>query len=581
MPELSIVIPARNEEWLAKTCEDILQHRELDTEVIVVLDGDAAGPPIDPALPVTVIKLPTSIGQRAACNLAARAAKGRYIMKLDAHCAVDQGFDKKLLADMQDDWTMVPVMRNLHVFDWVCPDGHRRYQGPSGPCQECGKETTKDVVWNPKTNPQSTSYCVDSEPHFQYFNEYKQRPEYQPPFTETMSLQGSCFLITRERYFALNVCDEDYGSWGTQGWEVAAKSWLSGGRVVCNHHTWYGHCFRTQGGDFGFPYNISGRQTNRAKKLVGELFFENKWPLQVRPLSWLLDKFWPVRGWTDEARAKITEAGHRFMERKGIVQAEPCISEPKVKPTPKKSQKPKASLVYYTDNRLPPLIQKACQAQLDRCRDGRELITVSLQPLDWQADRSILYAGARGQLTMFQQILAGIEAAESDVVHLVEHDVLYAPSHFEFVPPSDDKFWYDENEWNVFAEDGHALFYHCSKVSMLCANRQLLLKHYRKRVERVAKDGFSLRLGYEPGNHKFPRGVDEYGRDVWWAPQASIDIRHKQTLTPNRRKQEQFRNKGNLHSWTEAGGVPGWQPTEGRFQEFLQEVIAGTAFLGG
>ena len=256
--DLSILIPARNEEFLARTVEDILANIRANTEIIVVLDGEWADPPIKQHDRLTVIHYPESIGQRAATNQAARLARGKYVMKVDAHCAFDEGFDVKMIEKMQDDYTMVAVMRNLHVFDWVCPDGHRRYQSPSGVCQECGKPTEKDIVWIAKTNPQSTSYCFDNTLHFQYFGEYKKRDNYvqqleQEGLTETMSLQGSCFMMTRDKYWELDICDESHGSWGQQGVEVACKTWLSGGRVVVNHNTWYAHMFRTQGGDFGFP----------------------------------------------------------------------------------------------------------------------------------------------------------------------------------------------------------------------------------------------------------------------------------------------------------------------------------------
>ncbi len=46
MPELSIIIPSRSEMFLAKTIEDILANIESDTEIIVVLDGNLAEPPI-------------------------------------------------------------------------------------------------------------------------------------------------------------------------------------------------------------------------------------------------------------------------------------------------------------------------------------------------------------------------------------------------------------------------------------------------------------------------------------------------------------------------------------------------------
>ena len=315
MAELSILIPARNEMFLRRTCEDILANIEADTEIIVVLDGAKADPPLPYHERLNYIYHPKAVGQRAATNEAARLASGKYVIKVDAHCAFDKGFDRKMLEaiDGHDNWTMVPVMYNLHAFDWVCPDGHRRYQSPSGPCQEiltvpsigaqdvvCGKPTQREMVWKRRKHKRSTSYSFDSEPHFQYFNEYTRRPEYKGDITKTMSLQGSFFMMTKEKYFELNICDESFGSWGSQGIEVACKTWLSGGEVMVNHKTWYAHLFRTQGGDFGFPYKQDESKIRRGRKAVRELFFDNKWQKQIRPLSWLLEEFWPVEGWTKE-----------------------------------------------------------------------------------------------------------------------------------------------------------------------------------------------------------------------------------------------------------------------------------------
>lgn len=305
MTDLSIVIPSRNEMFLKNTLDDIFKNIRGDTEVIVVLDGEWDNPKVNDNIRLTTIYHSESVGQRAAINEAARLSKAKYIMKCDAHCAFDEGFDVKLMNDMQDDWTVVPTMRNLHVFNWRCEDGHVRYQGPSGVCQECGKPTIMDIVWIAKKNPQSNSYCFDAEPHFQYFKEYSGRPEGQGDITETMSLQGSCFMLTRDKFWELEVCDERFGSWGSQGIEVAVKTWLSGGKVMVNHKTWYAHMFRTQGGDFSFPYPISGRQIDEAKKYARDLFFNNKWPKQVRPISWLVEKFWPVPGWEDSDLKRI------------------------------------------------------------------------------------------------------------------------------------------------------------------------------------------------------------------------------------------------------------------------------------
>ena len=66
------------------------------------------------------------------------------MLKLDAHCAVGKGFDRILIENMQDDWTVFPYQYNLHAFDWKCKKcGHTRYQGPSGPCDKVINEKTK------------------------------------------------------------------------------------------------------------------------------------------------------------------------------------------------------------------------------------------------------------------------------------------------------------------------------------------------------------------------------------------------------------------------------------------------------
>lgn len=190
--------------------------------------------------------------------------------------------------------------------------GWKKYQGPTPEkCPQCGKgdKIRKKMMWVGKHNPQSWSYCFDSEPHFRYFEEYKHRSGIKEQaikkgWSETMSLQGSFFMATREKYWELELSGEEIGSWGNQGIEVACKTWLSGGRVLVNHNTWYAHLFRTQGGDFGFPYPQSGREVQKTKQKTWDMFFGG-FEQQIHPVSWLIKKFWPVNGWTDESLKKL------------------------------------------------------------------------------------------------------------------------------------------------------------------------------------------------------------------------------------------------------------------------------------
>ena len=310
--KLSFLIPARNEEFLIETINDILSHTGDESEIIVGLDGYWPPVPIADNPRVKIFHVTEPIGQRAMQNQLARLSRAKYVAKIDAHCGLDDDFGNKMLKFFEEhgnDIVAVPIMRNLWAFDWVCPDGHRRYQSPSGPCKECGKPTEKKIIWKGKERPESTSYCFDTEPHFQYFKEYTRRPEYKETqkkgYSESMSLQGSFFMSTRHNYWKYQLCDEGAGSWGNQGLEVACSAWLSGLRVLVNHKTWYAHMFRTQGGDFGFPYVQSGRAVDKTKNFIKEKFWNRKHPKQIHPVSWLVERFWPVTGWTKEALDKI------------------------------------------------------------------------------------------------------------------------------------------------------------------------------------------------------------------------------------------------------------------------------------
>lgn len=571
---LSIVIPARHEEWLSRTVADLLKNIRGNTEILIGLDGEWCDPPIPAHERVTIFYSPVSLGQRGMTDQLVRLAKGKWIAKTDAHCSFDEGFDVKLLDGVQDDWTVVPIMRHLHVFDWVCPDGHRRYQGPSGPCTICNKETKKDVVWISKESPKSRAYCFDSEPHFQYYNKWTHSEQYKQQlltgFTESMSIQGSFFAMTREKYWQLKMDDPGYGSWGSQGIQVACSTWLTGGKVMINHKTWYCHCFRTQGRDFGFPYPQSGNQVQRAKAYAKELFFNNKFEGQTKPFYYILSKFWPVPGWTEEQLVEHNNKAIKFFKEKieyAIVRAE--IAQAVV--TKELESMPeflKAALIasetkgiiYYTDNALNLRISHAVQDQLKKA--NLPIISASLKPMSF--GKNIVVKGERGYLTMARQILAGLEASDAEIIFFCEHDVLMHPSHFNFIPPDKNKYYYNTHVYRVRASDGHALYCdELQQLSGLCAYRETLLKHYRERVRRLEENSDSShvrKMGFEPGTHNRPERIDDLKAESWQSEFPNIDIRHDGNLTPSRWRKDQFRNERYTRGWKETTvtQLPGW-----------------------
>lgn len=301
MAALSVIIPARNEMFLQRTIESVLSAIEGDTEIIAVCDGYWPIPSVIDHDRVHILHYTKSIGQRAAVNAGARLSNAKYIMKLDAHCSVDKGFDVKLMKDCQHDWTLVPVMWNLHAFDWGCKKcGNRTYQGPEPTMCVC-KNTgcfQMVMVWQPRRNRVTYSWMFDKDMKFQYWRAHRKRPETRfGDYMETMSFIGACFFMERERYWELDGLDEAHGSWGQVGTEIACKSWLSGGKLLTAKKTWFAHMFRTNNKGFGFPYPISGNQQERAQKYSRELWLNDRWEKAVHPLSWLVNKFKPVPTW--------------------------------------------------------------------------------------------------------------------------------------------------------------------------------------------------------------------------------------------------------------------------------------------
>lgn len=542
--DLSILIPARNEEWLSRTVDDLIENSSERTEIIVGLDGQWANPPVKKHPRVTVVYFPKSIGQRACTNQLCRLSTAKYVAKTDAHCSFEKGFDEILMADMQDDYTMIPTMKNLHIFDWVCDKcGNRWYQGRTP--ENCfadykaehkneacdSKNFHREIIWKAKDSPKSRFYRFDNTLHFQYWGALEKRTGSENAIAETMSAQGSFFMLTREKYWELNICDEGHGSWGQQGTEVACKTWLSGGKLVNNNRTWYAHLFRTQGGDFGFPYkNNTVTQAREYSKSFWKCNLEElkkKWPPAKHDLAWLLEKFAPIPGW------ELT---------KGVI--------------------------YYTDSKIEDTpIAPRVREQIRKSFNGR-IVSVSLKKLDW--GDNIHLPLQRGYITMVKQILAGLREHDCDVIFFCEHDVLYTRNHFKFTPEKMDTFYYNTNVWKARFEDGHAMRVDdMRQLSGLCVNRELAIKHYEKvlslletKAREVGEDSEEFRkyvrhIGFEPGTHNRVPELNAKS-ETWEARSPNVDIRHENTLTPSRWNKEQFKNEKYTKGWLESDIIPSW-----------------------
>ena len=99
MGKVSVLIPSRNEQFLAPTVDDLFAKAEGEIEVLVFLDGYKPDPPLQERDNLILIHSRKPLGMRHAINACASVASGTYLMKCDAHCMFDEGFDYWLSDD--------------------------------------------------------------------------------------------------------------------------------------------------------------------------------------------------------------------------------------------------------------------------------------------------------------------------------------------------------------------------------------------------------------------------------------------------------------------------------------------------
>jgi len=323
-------------------------------------------------------------------------------MKLDAHCAVGPGFDRILIDNWQPGWTVVPRMYNLDVETWQ-PKKHKLTD-------------YMYIGWNDKDEMRAQYYSG---------NLYKQWHTREAEIDETMCCMGPGWFLSKEDFWKQGGCDEEHGSWGQQGVEVALKAWLSGGALMVNKKTWFAHWFRGGGGP-GFPYHISQRSIDKARQYSKDLWMGDKWPQAKRTLRWLVDKFDPP-GWEPIlvlSDAKTVELSEKLYHHIHILGHEPRWKGVRVIKQP-------GDLILYQEviwqNRPKWIVETGTkfggsalffQDMLDLAGHGGHVITIDIDPKVGRPDPRITYiTGNSANKSVVEQV-RGIVGNDSCMVVL-------------------------------------------------------------------------------------------------------------------------------------------------------------------
>jgi len=208
---ITVVIPVKNEKYIRKTVESLLENAVGDVEVLFREDY--------------------GIGQRGITNELVREARGDLIMKTDGHCLFSKGWDKSMVSRMMDNMIMAPYLLSLD-----------------------------EETWTPRHAPLMSEYGFDSNLIMQHLPSHT-----DDLVVETMCLQGSCWLVTKENYWKWNLGELGLGSWGMQGTELGIKAYLNGGVCVTNKDCYYAHLFRQL--EVDFPYQRDMKAIEKTKNI--------------------------------------------------------------------------------------------------------------------------------------------------------------------------------------------------------------------------------------------------------------------------------------------------------------------------
>lgn len=283
---VSVVIPSRSDQYLQKTVDSLLNTAKEAVEVIVVFDGIWPDPMLKDDKRVRVIHQGTihnNYGMRAAINAGMSIAKGEYVMKLDEHCMVDEGWDVKLKEDCENNWVVVPRRYRLDAENWKILDDGRA-----------------PVDYMYIAYPYEVPYDRRCGLYGGGIDKQRTHDRKEILLDETMSMQGSCYFMKKKYWDELihPLDDVNYGTFNHEAQEIHLKVQLSGGKLMVNKKTWYAHYHKgTKGKGYGFSreqYKKHESDKEKARRYAIDYWLTTK--DYTHDFPWLIEHFNPP-GW--------------------------------------------------------------------------------------------------------------------------------------------------------------------------------------------------------------------------------------------------------------------------------------------
>ena len=240
------------------------------------------------------------------------------------------------------------------------------------------------------------------------------------------------------------------------------------------------------------------------------------------------------------------------------------------------------TIIYFTENRLSEPLFSKCQEVLKKAANGKPIVSVSHKPIRLGTNICI---GEHKPcwLTLYKQILIGARVAETKYIAMAEHDCLYTSEHFNFVPPKDDTFYYNENvclvQWGGNHPELNGMYskYWTQRLalSQLICNREIFIESTKAKLDVLTNKDMRHRHianAGEPGVTKISEAskwaksgrpvylkkwlkkqIDAEKYEVFRTKIPNLDIRHDSNFTGPKR--------GKKRTWD----IPYW----GKFKDLI------------
>jgi glycosyltransferase involved in cell wall biosynthesis len=246
--KLSVIIPSWKDPLITKTIDSLLVNSKLgdDLEIIAIFDGYWPDFEIRGDKRVRYIHLGKNRGMRGAINAGVSIARGEFLMRTDEHCMFAEGFDKEMTDSCQDNWIMTARRYFLDPVKWERMD----------------------------IPPVNFEKLVIQEERKFSGQRWRSRDEIKEPIAETMAMQGSMWIMSKEWWDKVikELQTEGYGQMYQDSHEMIFKTWKAGGKMMLNKKTWFAHKHRS----FSRTHQ-EGTKENPANRETGWLYSLEVW----------------------------------------------------------------------------------------------------------------------------------------------------------------------------------------------------------------------------------------------------------------------------------------------------------------